>query len=126
MSTRGVLGIPGKMLPAMPRHMTKRARIKPIICSVVMPEDSLNPRRHTENFLGYAVRVTERGCVVLDQPQHAGNSPRLRTPHALRLVFDTAALRPALDAPEAFCHTLRPCRNTKGRTLSCWARGSAG
>src|SRR5881396_2928051 len=35
----------------------------------------------------------ERGCVVLDQPQHAASSPRLRTSHALRLVFDTAALR---------------------------------
>src|SRR5437867_1506190 len=36
---------------------------------------------------------TERGCVVLDQPQHAASSRRLRTSHALRLVFDTAALR---------------------------------
>src|SRR5437867_2032072 len=36
----------------------------------------------------------ERGCVVLDQPQHAVNSRRLRTCHALRLVEDdTAALR---------------------------------
>src|SRR5437773_12515811 len=35
----------------------------------------------------------ERGCVVLDQPQHAASSRRLRTCHALRLVFDTAALR---------------------------------
>ncbi len=36
---------------------------------------------------------TERGCVVLDQPQHAANSRRLRPSHALRLVFDTAARR---------------------------------
>src|SRR5216110_1473995 len=36
---------------------------------------------------------TERGCVVLDQPQHAASSRRLRTSNALRLVFDTAALR---------------------------------
>ena len=36
---------------------------------------------------------TERGCVVLDQPQHAANSGRLRAAYALRLVFDTAALR---------------------------------
>src|SRR2546425_512024 len=35
---------------------------------------------------------TERGCVVLDQPQHAANSRRLPTSRALRLVFDTAAL----------------------------------
>src|SRR6266516_1471344 len=35
----------------------------------------------------------ERGCVVLDQPQRAASSRRLRTSHALRLVFDTAALR---------------------------------
>src|SRR6266496_1156828 len=35
----------------------------------------------------------ERGCVVLDQPQHAASSRRLRTSHPLRLVFDTAALR---------------------------------
>src|SRR6266516_128719 len=35
----------------------------------------------------------ERGCVVLDQPQHAASSQRLRTSRPLRLVFDTAALR---------------------------------
>src|SRR6266536_1077089 len=40
-----------------------------------------------------AARGTERGCVVLDQPQHAAGSRPLRTSHALRLVFDTAALR---------------------------------
>ncbi len=35
----------------------------------------------------------ERGCVVLDQPQGAANPWRLPTSHALRLVFDSAALR---------------------------------
>src|SRR6266496_5147970 len=43
--------------------------------------------------LRFAIYATERGCVVLDQPQHAANSRRLRASHALRLVFDTAALR---------------------------------
>src|SRR6266496_3106451 len=38
-------------------------------------------------------RGMERGCVVLDQPQHPAGSRPLRTSHTLRLVFDTAALR---------------------------------
>jgi hypothetical protein len=33
----------------------------------------------------------ERGCVVLDQPQHAMKSQIMLAP-SLRLVFDTAAL----------------------------------
>ena len=37
-------------------------------------------------------RCAERGCVVLDQPQHIAKTVRLRILHAMRLVFDTAAL----------------------------------
>ena len=36
---------------------------------------------------------TERGCVVLDQRQQAADTEWLGARHALRLVFDTAALR---------------------------------
>src|SRR5436309_16098021 len=52
----------------------------------------------------HALVEPERGCVVLDQPQHAASSRRLRTSHALRLVFDTAALRSkcAVDTPGSF------------------------
>jgi hypothetical protein len=53
--------------------------------------------------------LSERGCVVLDQPQRAGkhsgtgNFPRLQYSHALRLVFDTAAFRgPFQDASDFF------------------------
>jgi hypothetical protein len=35
----------------------------------------------------------ERGCVVFDQPQHAGNFLCFGAANALRLVSDTAALR---------------------------------
>jgi hypothetical protein len=34
----------------------------------------------------------ERGCVVLDQPQHAMKSRLIMLAPSLRLVFDTAAL----------------------------------
>ena len=37
-------------------------------------------------------KIQERGCVVPDQPQHIRNSEALSAFHALRLVFDTAAL----------------------------------
>jgi len=38
------------------------------------------------------LNIPERGCVVLDQPQHTRNLRRSETSHALRLVFDTAGL----------------------------------
>src|SRR5438067_1126358 len=38
------------------------------------------------------VSESERGCVVINPPQHTLNLPGFETFHALRLVFDTAAL----------------------------------
>ena len=34
-TTNGVPGIPGKMLPAVPKHITNNASDKPMICSAV-------------------------------------------------------------------------------------------
>ena len=39
-------------------------------------------------------RGQERGCLVLDQPQHLAKAWLSGIFHALRLVFDAAALRP--------------------------------
>ncbi len=59
--------------------------------------------------------LEERGCVVLDQPQHSVKPKGIRLFHAsnsitfLRLVFDTAAFRgQCRDAPHGYRRTTVP------------------
>src|SRR5437667_440641 len=76
----------------------ERFRFSIAHCSLLIahfgrPVQGLNARRLAWANSLPALLEPERGCVVLDQPQHAARSRRLRASHALRLVFDTAALR---------------------------------
>src|SRR5438552_9182698 len=80
-------------VPSPERFRFSIAHCSLLIAHFGRPVQGSNARKvFYENSLP-APLEPERGCVVLDQPQHAASSRRLRTSHALRLVFDTAALR---------------------------------
>src|SRR6185369_15863215 len=90
--------------PSAPRHVPD-GRLKRSVGGPVRPSlrnsngidgipDAEAPGYSRDVPLGHysSNRCRERGCVVLDQPQHAAKFRCFGFLHAVRLVFDTAAL----------------------------------